>query len=73
MKSDHKFTCQILLLHRNEGRNGLHFGHFEGHKNALSYIMLIFHAFHLCDIRLGSILHLPKKVAEPFNCISIFI
>jgi hypothetical protein len=32
MKYDHKFTCQILLLHRNKGRNTLHFGHFEGLK-----------------------------------------
>jgi hypothetical protein len=35
MKYDHKFMCHILLLHRNKGRNGLHFGHFEGSKNAL--------------------------------------
>jgi hypothetical protein len=32
MKYDHKFTYQILLLHRNKGHNGLHFGHFEGRK-----------------------------------------
>jgi hypothetical protein len=35
MKYDHKFTHQIILLHRNKGRNGLHFGHFEGRKKAL--------------------------------------
>jgi hypothetical protein len=35
MKYDHKFRCQILLLHPNEGRNGLLFGHFEGRKNPL--------------------------------------
>jgi hypothetical protein len=35
IKYNHKFTCQILPLHRNKGRNGLHFGHFEGRKNAL--------------------------------------
>jgi hypothetical protein len=38
MKYDHKFTCQILLLHRNKGRNRLHFGYCEGHKNALYLI-----------------------------------
>jgi hypothetical protein len=37
MKYDHKFTCQILLLHHNKGRNGLHFGYFEGRKNALYF------------------------------------
>jgi hypothetical protein len=35
MKYDSKFTWPILLLHRNKGRNGLHFGHFEGRKSAL--------------------------------------
>jgi hypothetical protein len=35
MKYDHKFTCPIFPLHRNKGRNGLYFGHFEGRKNSL--------------------------------------
>jgi hypothetical protein len=40
MTYDYQFTCQILLLHRNNGRNGLHFGHFEGRKNALWFLNL---------------------------------
>jgi hypothetical protein len=35
MKYDHKFTSQILLLHRNKGLNGIHFEHFEGRKTTL--------------------------------------
>jgi hypothetical protein len=34
MKYNHKLTDQILLLHRNNGRHGLHFWYFEGRKNA---------------------------------------
>jgi hypothetical protein len=34
LKYDSTFTYQTLLLHRNKGHNGLHFGHFEGRKNA---------------------------------------
>jgi hypothetical protein len=37
MKYNHKFTCQILFLDRNKGRNGLHFGHFGGRKKALYF------------------------------------
>jgi hypothetical protein len=44
MKYNHKFTCQILPVHHNEGHNGLHFRYFEGRKNALepTYIEFIF-------------------------------
>jgi hypothetical protein len=38
MKYDHKFTSQILLLHRNKRCNGFHFAHFEGCKNALYFL-----------------------------------
>jgi hypothetical protein len=41
MKYDHKFTCQILLLHRNKRRNRFHFGYFERRKNALETKLLI--------------------------------
>jgi hypothetical protein len=37
MKYDHKFTCRILLLHRNKGPNELH---FEGRKKALSLVLV---------------------------------
>jgi hypothetical protein len=43
--------CQILLLHRNWGRNGLHFEHLEGRKNALYIIGIQRNIFTLgiCD------------------------
>jgi hypothetical protein len=45
MKYDHKFTCQILLLPRNKGRNGLYFGHFDGRKTALYWNVSSFGVF----------------------------
>jgi hypothetical protein len=49
MKYNHKFTCQILLLHRNKGRNGLLFEHFEGHNNTLYIIFVLPRQKSLCS------------------------
>jgi hypothetical protein len=58
MKYNHNFTCQILLLHRNKGRNGLHFGYFKGCKTALSKICIVIHCFRVW--RKSSLVHRSK-------------
>jgi hypothetical protein len=37
MQYDHKFNCQILLLHRNKGRHGVYFGHLRDVKRHCIY------------------------------------